>query len=109
MIKEYEITESFIRLAIIYLLMIFCFMCCDTDEIIEEFNKCESIELEYNSKVVTMALQNGWDPQSYEFNSTTIGAGFLDPFHDPNFKIFLEAYETYRVEWEDTLTEFNCN
>jgi hypothetical protein len=56
-----------------------------------------------------MALQNGWDPQSYEFNSTTIGAGFLDSFHDPNFKIFLEAYNTYRVEWEDTLTEFNCN
>lgn len=109
MVNENNSITTFLKIAIIYLTIMFTFISCGTEDVLTKLNKCEAIELEYNTKVVEMALKDGWEPQSYEFNSTTIGPGFLDPLYDTNFRIFLVAYETYRVEWIDKLTEFNCN
>lgn len=84
--------------------------CVDEELMIEEtVVTCDSIDAEYNKLIIDLALSNGWDPKSYTFNSTTIGDGFLDPFYDPNFKIFIEAYTTYQADWIAAVVKNGCN
>ena len=73
-----------------------------------QYNRCEEINKEFNQRVVDAAIERGWNPQSYSFNSTSIGPGFLDPYADPNFRLFLEAYNSELYEWNRQLEEANC-
>ncbi len=84
--------------------------CVDEELMIEEeVVTCDSIDAEYHKLIVDLALKNGWNPSSYTFNSTTIGDGFLDPYYDPNFKIFMDAYQTYQSDWIAAIVKNGCN
>lgn len=91
------------------LVAVFALFSCHVEDdlmIEEEVVTCESIDAKYNKLIVDLALKNGWNAQSYTFNSTTLGDDFLDPFADPDIQIFLYAYGVYAQDW---VNERNAN
>lgn len=92
------------------LLLAIVLVSCSEENTIETYvDRCEQINQKYSRLISQEAIKNGWNPQTYTFNTTTIGDGFLDPFFDPNIRIFVRAMNKYKYQWNLELEQQgNC-
>tara|TARA_R110000744_G_scaffold195743_2_gene314850 strand:- start:3843 stop:4154 length:312 start_codon:yes stop_codon:yes gene_type:complete len=101
--------NKFKLVAVLVLVAVLGFTSCSEEELmVEPVVTCDSIDVEYNKLVVDLALSNGWVPEEYSFNATTLGDDFLNPFADPNVQIFLFAYGTYAQDWANARNTNGC-
>jgi hypothetical protein len=100
--------NKFKKVVVLVLAVVALVSCHVEDDLYETVSTCDSIDAEYNKLVVDLALSNGWVPEEYSFNSTTIGDDFLNPFADPNIQIFLFAYGTYAQDWANARNINGC-
>lgn len=96
-----------------YVVSLLIFTSCKQGEFISldpQLETCDQIDLRYNTLVIDLALENGWNPTTFYFNTTdAMSPGFFDLSYDPNYNIFRDAYKAYwDAGWKTELTSNGC-
>ena len=95
------------RKILLVVLVAVSFTSCISDEILSPLS-CGEINTKYAKLVLKEAIENGYEPGYLNINMDNIlEPGYLDPFFDPNYRIFSKVYQKYEDEWKKAMRDCN--
>ena len=101
------------KLLVIAVVTLLSFASCEQEDFIAfdpQIETCDQIDARYNTLVINLALENGWNPTTFYFNTTdALSPGFFDLSYDPNYNIFRDAYKAFwDAGWKSELMNAGC-